>query len=584
MDDLKLKLSTLPLDPGWYLLKDARGTIIYVGKAKKLKARVNSYFTGAHDFKTTKLVSKIVDFDYIVTHSEKEALILEINLIKKYRPRYNIMFMDDKSYPYLKLTKEAYPRLKVVRDKTRDKKADYFGPYPDASAAHTMRRLINHLYPLRKCETLPKKVCLYYHLGQCLGPCEFKLEETAYPNMVAEISKVLKGDDKALRQRLTSAMHEATEAMNYERAAEFRDDLKALDYVLDKQAVASDSKVDRDVFAYASQNGVIAIVGLMLRSGKILDRKTSTHILIEDEEESFINYVAQVYSDHDKPEELILPPNIDVTLLQESLDLRIFQPLKGQKHQLLELALTNAVNVLTHQAEIFARKAEAHDLALEQLQTKLNLIDIDVIELVDNSHLQGQFASSAVVVFRQGQASKQDYRLYNVSAGANDVANMEEVLYRRFLRKLKEKVDMPDLLLVDGGILQVLAAKRVLDALKLNVPVFGLVKDSKHNTSSLMNVEGEVIEIKDQKELFFLLTRMQDEVHRFVISHHQKRRSKALTQSVLDTIEGLGPKRKALLLKRFKSLKGIKEASDEERLEILPNAVNLALKEALELE
>lgn len=295
MSDLKLKLQTLPLEPGCYLMKDEKGTIIYVGKAIKLKNRVSSYFVGAHNFKTTKLVSLIRDFDYIVTSTEKEALILEINLIKQYRPRFNIMFMDDKSYPYLKLTHESYPRLKVVRDRTKDKKAKYFGPYPDASAAHTMRKLMNHLYPLRKCDVMPKKVCLYYHLGQCLGPCEFKLEPNPYPAMVEEITRVLKGDDKDLRQRLTQAMNQATEVLNFEKAMEFRDDLKALDYVLDKQAVAEEKSVDRDVFAYVEVNGVLAIQGLMIRAGKILDRSLAMQILVDDAQETFLDFIVQVY-------------------------------------------------------------------------------------------------------------------------------------------------------------------------------------------------------------------------------------------------------------------------------------------------
>ena len=581
MDDLKLKLQTLPMDTGCYLMKNKQGKIIYVGKAKKLKNRVSSYFTGAHNYKTTKLVSQIKDFDYIVTHTEKEALILEINLIKKYRPRFNIMFMDNKSYPYLKLTNEKYAQLKVVRDKKRDKKALYFGPYPDASAAHTMRKLMNHLYPLRKCETLPKKVCLYYHLGQCLGPCEFDVKDEDYQAMVSEITRVLKGDDKELRARLTQKMSEATESLNFERAAEYRDDLKALDYVIDKQAVASETKGNKDVFAYAEKNGIMAIQGLMIRSGKILDRSFALQILVDDADESFISFLAQLYSQNDLPDELLLPYGIDVSLLEEHLALKIHQPQRGTQRKWIDLAQTNALKQLQQKAEMFKLKESAQEEALLALKEKLNLESVESIELIDNSHIQGAFASSAVVVYKDGIPSKKDYRLYNVSSGANDVANMEEAIYRRYLRKIKENTDLPDCLLVDGGYTQIQAALKSLNMLHVSIPVYGLVKDSKHNTSALMDPSGERIEVSDEPQLYFLLTRMQDEVHRFVITHHKKRRSKGQVASVLDDISGLGPKRIAALRKEFKSLKGMAEASDEQLLKIVPESVLKALKEAL---
>ncbi len=581
MDDLKVKLQTLPLEPGCYLMKNKQGKIIYVGKAKKLKNRVTSYFTGAHNYKTTKLVSQIKDFDYIVTHTEKEALILEINLIKKHRPRFNIMFMDDKSYPYLKLTNEKYAQLKVVRDKKRDKKSTYFGPYPDASAAHTMRKLMNHLYPLRKCETLPKKVCLYYHLGQCLGPCEFDVKDEDYQAMVNEIIRVLKGDDKDLRARLNQKMMEATEALNFERAAEYRDDLKALNYVLDKQAVASETQGNKDVFAYAEKNGIIAIQGLMIRAGKILDRSFALQILVDDADESFISFLAQLYSQNDLPDELLLPQGIDVSLLEDHLELKIHQPQRGNQRKLIELAQTNALKQLEQKAEMFKLKESAQEEALVALKEKLQITSVETIELIDNSHIQGAYASSAVVVFKDGVPSKKDYRLYNVSNGANDVANMEEAIYRRYLRKIKEHSDLPDCLLVDGGYTQIQAALKSLNILHVSIPVFGLVKDNKHNTSALMDLSGERIEVSDEPQLYFFLTRMQDEVHRFVISHHKRRRSKGQVASILDDVSGLGPKRQAALRKQFKSLKAMKEASDEELLKIVPETVLKALKEAL---
>lgn len=582
MSDLKLKLQTLPMEPGCYLMKDASNTIIYVGKAKKLKSRVNSYFNGAHDYKTTKLVSHIVDFDYFVTKTEKEALILEINLIKQHRPRFNIMFMDDKSYPYLKLTHELYPRLKVARDRTKDKKATYFGPYPDASAAHTMRKLMNHLYPVRKCEVLPKKVCLYYHLGQCLGPCEFKIDPQVYTDMALEMGRVLKGDDKALRDRLTRSMHEATEVLNYEKAKEFRDDLRALDYVLDRQYVAKESNLDRDAFAYVEVNGVISIQGLLMRRGKLLDRSLAIHILVDDAQETFLDFIVQYYQTQVLPDELLLPYGLDVSLIQEVLDVKIHQPQRGELKQLMELVTQNAAQQIQQKSEMLKLKDSATEEALNVLKDKLQLNSVETIELIDNSHIQGAFASSAVVVFRHGQASKKDYRLYNNHNGADDAANMEEVIYRRYLRLIKEKQTQADLLLVDGGLIQIRAALKSVRALNLDIPVFGLVKDEKHSTSGLMDESGERIETQDHQALFFMLTRMQDEVHRFVLAHHQKRRSKGQVKSILDEIEGLGPQRKQALLKRFKNLKGIQAATTEELLEVLPKSMVERFKHSLD--
>jgi len=582
MSDLKLKLQTLPMEPGCYLMRDTSNTIIYVGKAVKLKSRVNSYFNGAHDYKTTKLVSQIVDFDYFVTKTEKEALILEINLIKQHRPRFNIMFMDDKSYPYLKLTHERYPRLKVARDKTKDKQAQYFGPYPDASAAHTMRKLMNHLYPVRKCEVLPKKVCLYYHLGQCLGPCEFKIDPQVYTDMATEMGRVLKGDDKALRERLTRSMHEATEVLNYEKAKEFRDDLRALDYVLDRQYVAKESNMDRDAFAYVEVKGVIAIQGLLMRAGKLLDRSLAIQILVDDAQETFLDFIVQYYQTQALPDELLLPYGLDVSLIQQVLDVKIHQPQRGELKQLMDMVSQNASQQIQQKADMLKLKDSATEDALSVLKEKLNLASVETIELIDNSHIQGAYASSAVVVFRHGQASKKDYRLYNNHNGADDAANMEEVIYRRYLRLIKEKQTQADLLIVDGGLIQIRAALKSIRALNLQLPVVGLVKDEKHTTSGLMDESGERIETQDHQALFFMLTRMQDEVHRFVLAHHQKRRSKGQIKSILDDIEGLGPKRKQALLKRFKNLKGIQAASPEELIEILPKSMIERFKQALD--
>jgi len=575
--NLKDKLNTLPMEPGIYIMKDALGTIIYVGKAKKLKNRVSQYFVGAHDHKTTKLVTNIVDFDYIVTRTEKEALILEINLIKKNRPRYNIMFMDDKSYPYLKLTQEAYPRLKVVRDLKKDKKATYFGPYPDATAAHQMRNLLNDLYPLRKCEVMPKKVCLYYHLGQCLGPCQFEIKPEVYKAMVDEITDALRGNNKHLKQKLQKEMDMAVEKQLYEKAAEYRDYLKSLDYVKDPQNVTKDDQRDTDAFAYYEDKGYIAIQGLLLRQGKILDRKFVLQELHQDAQEAFIEFILQYYADQPKPALLLLPFGVDISWLNELDEYKVHQPQRGKQKAMLDIVSANAKQQLEQNIEMMARKHADHEEALKQLAVLLKLDDVERIELYDNSHISGAFASGACVVYEHGMPSKKDYRLYDVHQGADDLKNMEEVIYRRYYRIIKEKGRKPSLILVDGGLNQINVVKKTLAMIDVSVPVAGLRKNDKHSTAELLDENGETIELRDHKALFFLLTRMQDEVHRFVITHHQKRRAKGQIASILDDVEGLGPVRRKTLMKVYKNINGIKEASLQDLEKILPKAVAASL-------
>lgn len=581
--NLKDKLSTMPLGPGCYIMKDALGTIIYVGKAKKLKSRINQYFIGAHDYKTTKLVSLITDFDYIITRTEKEALILEINLIKQHRPRYNIMFMDDKSYPYLKITQETYPRLKVVRDLKKDKKAIYFGPYPDATAAHQMRKLLNDLYPLRKCEVMPKKVCLYYHLGQCLGPCQFEIRPEIYQAMVAEITDALRGNNRSLQQKLLAEMNMATEKQLYEKAAQIRDYLKFLDYVKDPQNVTKNDQRDTDAFAYYEDKGYIAIQGLFLRQGKILDRKFVLQELHQDAQEAFIEFILQYYSDRPKPSILLLPAEVDLSWLNYLDEYKIHQPQKGQQKALMDIVSANAKQHLEQNIEVMVRKNIDHEGALKQLAFLLKLNDVERIELVDNSHISGSFASGACVVYEHGLPAKKDYRLYDLHYHADDLKNMEEVIYRRYYRLIKEKGRLPSLILVDGGINQIQAVKKTLDSIDVHVPIAGLRKNAQHATAELLDENGETVDLKENKAVFFMLTRMQDEVHRFVIAHHQKRRSKGQIASVLDEVKGLGPIRRKMLMQVFKNVTVMKETSLEELEKVLPKKVALALFNVLKL-
>ncbi|MBN2850797.1 MAG: excinuclease ABC subunit UvrC [Erysipelotrichaceae bacterium] len=570
---LKDKLATLPGEPGCYLMKNKAGTIIYVGKAKKLKSRVNSYFVGAHDHKTTKLVSQIDDFDYFVTATEKESLLLEINLIKKYRPRFNIMFMDDKSYPYIKITNEPYPIVKVVRETTKDKKAKYFGPYPDATIAYRVMDLINGMYPMRKCHILPKKVCLYYHLHQCLGPCEFEVDPAVYVTMREEITRLLKGDTKELRDKMTRLMNESTAQLNYEKSMEYRDYLRSLDYISDPQMVMSETVKDRDVFAYFEDSGYVAIQGLFIRGGKLLDRSLTVQPIYDDPDDAFIAYILQYYQSNPLPQEILLPQGEAISALTEVLSTHVLQPQRGMKKNQVELAKKNAENNLKQRFQVLSRQSAHQEEANRLLAIALHEKNISRVELFDNSHIQGQHAVAGMVVFDDGIPNRKEYRLFKVHSKNDDLANMKEVLYRRYLRLLKENGVLPDLILVDGGQLQVSAAIEIRDLLDLDVRIAGLVKDDNHRTADLMNEEFQLLPVPKESPLFFLLTRMQDEVHRFALGYHQKLRSKAQTKSILDEVEGIGPTRKKELMKHFKTFKAIKEADVAQLEEVLPKEV-----------
>ena len=572
-EQLQAKLATLPLKPGCYMMKDVHGKIIYVGKAKKLKNRVNQYFKGAHDYKTTKLVSNIVDFDYIVTASEKEALLLEINLIKKHHPRFNVIFMDDKSYPYIRLTQETYPTLKVVRDLKKHKDARYFGPYPDVFAARRTLELLQELFPLRRCVKLPKKVCLYYHLGMCLGPCEHEIDEQVFAEMSNEIINFLKGDVSHIQKELITKRDSASENLEFEKAKKYQDLLSSLQHVVSKQQVDFDHKKDIDAFGYYFDSGYIAIQGLFIRNGKLLERAFHLSALYDDAVETFTTFMMQYYQDRPLPNILLVPKEVDMELLQESIDTKIHQPIKGAYRKFLDMTVQNAREQLKQKLVVEKEYLLKEEKAMHQLQTLLNNHSISRIEMIDNSHTSGTFAVAGLIVYEDGKPQKHLYRQYKVHNSNNDVANMKEVVYRRYLRLLKEEDRMADILMVDGGYLQIQATKEVLDSLNIQVKVMGLVKDDKHRTSSLMDEGGEVIEIKRDDELFFFLTRMQDEVHRYAIGFHRKLRQKEQTKSILDEVEGIGPKRKKQLMSHFGSFSKLKEASIEELTEVVPEKV-----------
>ena len=580
---IKAKLANLPEDPGSYQMKDKNGDIIYVGKAKNLHSRVNQYFTGAHDFKTTKMVSHIEDFDFTVTRTEKEALLLEINLIKKYRPKYNIMFIDDSSYPYIKMTREDYPRLMIARDTRKDRKARYFGPFPDATAARDTLKLLQGLYPFRRCTVMPNKVCLYYHMGQCLGPCEYEIDKARYQQMADSVTRFLNGDTKEITADLEAKMYAASENLEFEKAAEYHQMIESISRVIDKQMIESSARGSRDVFAWYVNRGYMAITGFLVRNGLVLNKEFRLRPLYGDAAEEFESFLLQYYEDHPHPAELVLPQETDISSLQEVLDMHIFQPQKGYRLKLINMCLENAKKQLDLKFETVERQESVTEEAVQQL-AKLAGRPMNRVELFDNSHISGSFTVASCVVYVDGMPSRKDYRLFRLHTGNSDIDSMKEVIYRRYFRLLKDQGIMPDGILVDGGLIQIEAAKEIIDSLGLDICIMGLVKDDHHNTSALMDVGGNRLDIDRNSGLFFLLTRMQDEVHRVAITYHRKLRAKGQTKSILDEVEGIGPKRKKLLLKTFGSFANLKKASVEEIAAVVPDEVAAKVYEALHME
>ncbi|MFC3770723.1 excinuclease ABC subunit UvrC [Paenibacillus sp. GCM10012303] len=588
-DSIKSKLALLPDKPGCYLMKNAEGTIIYVGKAKVLKNRVRSYFSGSHDGKTQRLVAEISDFEYIVTASNMEALILECNLIKQYHPRYNVLLKDDKTFPYIKITQEAHPRLEVTRKVYKDK-AKYFGPYPNAFAAQQTKKLLDRLYPLRKCKTIPDRVCLYYHLGQCIAPCEYEVPAGEYERMVQEISKFLNGGHVAIKEELTRKMHQAAEDLNFERAKELRDQIVSIDAVMEKQTITMTDAVDRDVFGYAVDKGWMCVQILYMRQGKMIERHVTLFPYYGDAYEDFISFVTQYYSDNPAlPKEIFLPSAEEkeeheaepasassdtseqhserevAELLESWLRVKVHQPQRGQKKKLLGMAADNARVALEEKFRLIERDEERTVKAVESLGEWIGTGTIRRIEAFDNSNIQGTDPVSAMVVFVDGKPDRKEYRKYKIRTvqGPDDYETMREVIRRRYERVLKEQLPMPDLVVVDGGKGQISAAIDVLEnELGLYIPVCGLVKDAKHKTAQLMMGDPpDIVPIRRDSQEFYLLQRIQEEVHRFAITFHRETRAKSMVASQLDSIPGIGEKRRKALLKHFGSLKKIKEAA-----------------------
>ena len=576
---IKSKLELLPTSPGCYIHKDKNGTIIYVGKAKNLRNRVRSYFRGSHDTKTEALVSEIVDFEFIVTESNIEALLLEINLIKENKPKYNIMLKDDKSYPFIKITNERYPRLIITRQVKKDGGL-YFGPYPDVGAANEIKRLLDRIFPFRKCTNPPSKVCFYYHIGQCMAHTVCRKDEAYFKAMSQEVSDFLKGQDDKIIDELKSKMALAAQSMEFERAAEYRDLIQAIGTLRTKQRVMAKDLQNRDVFGYYVDKGWMCVQVFFVRQGKLIERDVNLFPYYNDPDEDFLTYVGQFYQEksHLIPNEILIPQDIDEEAVKALVDTKVLKPQRGEKKQLVNLAIKNARVSLEQKFNLLEKSVEKTQGAIENLGRLLQIPTPVRIESFDNSNIMGTSPVSAMVVFVNGKPSKKDYRKYKIKTvvGPDDYASMREVIRRRYGRVQRDGLTPPDLIVIDGGQGQVNIAKQVIqEELGLDIPIAGLQKNDKHQTHELLFGDPlEVVELSRNSQEFFLLQRIQDEVHRFAITFHRQLRSKNSFSSQLDGIEGLGPKRKQNLMKYFKSLTKIKEASVDEIVAVgIPRAV-----------
>ncbi len=565
-DILAGKLATLPEQPGSYQMRDAGGTIIYVGKAKNLRNRVKTYFVGSHDAKTTKLVSEIADLTYLVTKTELEAFLLELSLIKEHRPKYNIMLMDDKTYPYIEITKERHPRVLITR-KIDKKKKNVFGPYPDAGSARETLLLIHRIFPLRKCDVLPKKVCLYYHMGQCLGPCVHEVTPETNAGIIADIVKFLSGNDQDLLRDLRQRMTDHAEKMEYEKAKEYKDLIDAVVKTTQKQQVMFSDLLDRDAVAYACDDAHLAITIVFMRKGRIVMSDSEIVDYLETPEDAFLDFVARFYAKHPVPGEVLLPKGTDLTFLMAVLGDSAKVPVRGNKLKFVQMAADNAKIHLANSLDQHMKKYAKTVGAAAQLGDLLGIPAPKRIECFDNSHTLGTNPVSAMVVFTDGEPDRKAYRKFQIKTAAkgDDPGAMKEIVYRRYQKMLMtDSVDRPDLVVMDGGITQVRACKDTLAALYLDLPVIGLKKDAFHKTDAIIGLREEEIPLDRHEPLYVLLNKIQEEAHRFAITYHHEKQSKQIYASILDAIPKIGKASKAKLLEKFKTIENIRKASNED--------------------
>ena len=576
MKDFREKLTLVPTKPGSYQMKNKDGVIIYVGKAKNLKNRLKSYFTGTVTGKTRMLVEDIDDFEYIVTSSELESLILEINLIKKYDPKYNIMLTDDKTYPYIELTKEKFPRLRVVRNVKRKKNLNYlYGPYPNVTAARKTVNMLNRLYPLRKCEHLGKDVCLYYHIHECLGYCTKDVDVSKIEQMTKEIVSFLKGDASFIKNKINEEMLKASEALNYERALDLKNMLDDIEVTLRKQKIDLNDNYNFDLMNYYVDKNYLSVQLFFVRDGLLVGRDKQILSSDLDISEQLVEYILRFYEKSGiLPKELLVPDEVDCTLLSEYLGIKVNTPMRGKLKNLLDLARENAKEVLMEEEETLKKNDNLRLEAIEELKLLLGTDKVSRMEAFDNSHLFGTFYVGGMVVYDDFLPLKDEYRKFKISCDVkDDLGAMREVLYRRYFKVLMENLQAPDLIVMDGGFNQVSVAKEIIDSLGLSIRIIGLVKDKKHRTNSIIDENGCVLDVKSDSNLFLFFSKIQEEVHRYAITYHRNIKAKGALASVLDVVPGIGEVRKKELLKKFGSLKKLKEASILELSEVVSKDV-----------
>lgn len=562
------KLKLLPDLPGCYLMKDVNGHIIYVGKAKNLKNRVRSYFKSSHEGKTARLVSQIRDFETIITSTDKEAFLLEITLIQKHKPYYNIKLKQGTGYPYIKITDERDPQLKIVSQVKRDG-GFYFGPYPNVYAATETLHLLEKVYPLRHCSGRQGRPCLYYHMGQCLGACFKDVPPEAYAKNIEKIKSFLNGNVGQIKRELRAKMEKAAANLEFERAAELRDQLKYVAMTVEKQKIISNDNTPRDVIGYYMDKGWLSLQIFSIRQARLMKREKRLFPCVDTPEAEMTSFILQLYQQRNriKPKELLVPASLDAAMLSDLLGISVRTPVRGQKRSLLEMAQKNSRLVLEEKFRLLELDNRKTVGAMDELMDVLQLPHGHRIEAFDHSHIQGQDPVSAMVCFIDGQPNKKEYRKYKLRDvdHADEAASTREVIYRRYSRILKEHGELPDLILMDGAETQVAAAQDVLEnQLGLSIPVAGMVKNTHHKTADLMNGEYQKVQLDPKSEAFYLLQRIQDEVHRFAITFHRQLRSKNSLSSRLEQIKGVGPKTRIKLLKQFGSLRHIEEASLEE--------------------
>lgn len=585
-EEIIQKLAILPELPGCYIMRNKENDIIYIGKAKNLRSRVKSYFHSKHEGKTALLVADIDHFEFIVTKTNKESLLLEISLIKQYQPKYNIKLKQGSMYPYLKITNERDPQL-VITSTVEEDGGIYFGPYPNVYAATETQQFIQKVYPLRKCSKNQKRACLYYHMGQCIGCCDHEVSVEEYEQQISRITRFLNGEVKEIKQNLVEKMGKAASEMNFEQAADYRDQIRYIEATVEKQTIMSRDYTNRDVFAFHMDKGWISIQVFLLRQSTVIKREAALFPSYGKPEEELVSFIVQFYQEqnHILPKEILVPDGVDIELLSETLDnTKVHVPKRGNKKSILDLAITNSELALNEKFMMIERNKNKTVGAIQELSEALGSTYLETIEAFDHSNIQGTNPVSAMVVYKDGQPDRKSYRKYKIKTveGSNEFATTQEVIRRRYTRLLREQRPLPDLILMDGGKVQIRAAKEVLeDELGIYIPVAGMVKNNKHKTASLMfGDENELVELDPRSQAFHLVQRIQDEVHRFAITFHRQVRGKNSFSSQLDQIEGVGPKTRTKVLRHFKTMTKIREASVEDIQKLgIPEKVASSIKD-----